>query len=118
MSDKIQIKKSVLAQQVEQGMKKDELATHYGVKVSEMTRILKQANLKIRKFHLPTYQFIDDTAIEVVETQEVTEEAIAETVETAEAVEVPEEEVVETQVVAEEVKVATTANNSQDWGSR
>ncbi len=116
MSSKIQIKKSTLAKQVEDGMKKDALAEHYGVKVAEMTRILKQAGLKIRKFHTPSYELVDDT-------EEVTEEVI----EQAEEVLETTEEVLETEAIAEEVvetqetetvQEQAPVASSNDWGTR
>jgi len=120
MSNKIQIKKSTLAKQVEDGMKKDALAEHYGVKVAEMTRILKQAGLKIRKFHVPSYEFVDDTN---EEGNKVTEQVV----EQAEELQETTEEVLETEAIAEEVVETQEAEtvqeqapvaSSNDWGTR
>lgn len=55
---KIQL--SVLKQQVEVGMKKDELAVYYGLPVTQMTKVLQQAGLKIRKFHKPAFVLEND----------------------------------------------------------
>lgn len=72
----VEIKKSVLAQQVEEGWKRKALAEHYGLPETQMAQVLRNAGLKIRKFHAPKYQLVDDT-IEVVE--EVTGEDVNET---------------------------------------
>jgi hypothetical protein len=89
--EKVQIVKSFLAKQVNDGMKKDQLAEYYGLNISEMGRVLKQAGLKIRKFHTPNFELVEEEELddvilgetsvietEVVESENVTEE-IAET---------------------------------------
>ena len=63
----VEIKKSVLAQQVEEGWKRKALAEHYGIPETQMAEVLRKAGLKIRKFHAPKYQFIDDTESETTE---------------------------------------------------
>ena len=72
----VEIKKSILAQQVENGWKRKALAEHYGLPEAQMAQVLRDAGLQIRKFHAPKYQLVDDT-IEVVE--EVTGEDVNET---------------------------------------
>ena len=72
----VEIKKSILAQQVEEGWKRTTLAEHYGLPETQMAQVLRNAGLQIRKFHAPKYQLVDDT-IEVVE--EVTGEDVNET---------------------------------------
>ena len=72
----IEIKKSILAQQVQDGWKRKALAEHYGLPEAQMAQVLRDAGLQIRKFHAPKYQLVDDT-IEVVE--EVTGEDVNET---------------------------------------
>lgn len=47
----LEIDVDVLKQQVDAGMKKDALAKHYGLPMTQMTKALQQAGLKIRKFH-------------------------------------------------------------------
>ena len=56
----ISINVATLTKQVEEGMKKDALAKYYGIPVSQMTAALKQANLKIRKFHKPAFVLVND----------------------------------------------------------
>lgn len=56
----VPIKKSILSAQVEEGMKKAELAAHYELPVAQMTKVLKAAGLKIRKFHAPKFELEDD----------------------------------------------------------
>ena len=57
----VEIKKSVLAQQVQEGWKRKALADHYGLSEVQMADVLRKAGLKIRKFHAPKYQLVDDT---------------------------------------------------------
>ena len=52
---------TVLTEQVNKGMKKAELAEFYGIPVTQMTSALKQAGLKIRKFHHPKFVLVDNT---------------------------------------------------------
>jgi hypothetical protein len=59
--EKVKISLSVLTQQVEQGMKKPQLAEYYGLKAAQMTKVLQAAGLKIRKFHAPVFELLDDT---------------------------------------------------------
>ena len=63
----VEIKKSILAQQVEDGWKRKALAEHYGLPEAQMAQVLRNAGLQIRKFHAPKYQFIDDTQSEIIE---------------------------------------------------
>lgn len=59
----VPIKKSILSAQVEEGMKKAELAAHYELPVAQMTKVLKAAGLKIRKFHAPKFELEDDMEV-------------------------------------------------------
>ena len=63
----VEIKKSVLAQQVEEGWKRKALADHYGLPETQMAQVLRDAGLQIRKFRAPKYQFVDDTQSETTE---------------------------------------------------
>ena len=63
----IEIKKSILAQQVQDGWKRKALAEHYGLPETQMAQVLRDAGLQIRKFHAPKYQFVDDTQSETTE---------------------------------------------------
>ena len=112
-----QVKKSELTAMVNEGKKRNEIAAHYGLKEAQVAKLLKAAGLKIRKFHLPTFELVDDTVeetapmrdipvtqevldmdptlaaedvLQVGETIQVTEEATAEEV-TAQAEAVTEE---------------------------
>ena len=91
----VEIKKSILAQQVEEGWKRKALAEHYGLPEAQMAQVLKDAGLRIRKFHAPKYQLVDDT------TEEVDNEIVGEDVNTL-TESVIEEEVVETSTVQQE----------------
>ena len=68
----VEIKKSVLVQQVQDGWKRKALAEHYGLPEAQMAQVLRDAGLQIRKFHAPKYQLVDDTDLE--ESVEVTNE--------------------------------------------
>jgi hypothetical protein len=83
---KVQISKSVLAKQVEDGLKKEDLMAHYGLNAAQMTKVLQAAGLKIRKFHVPAFELIDDVVEEVAEVVETstTVEALAEAAPTQE----------------------------------
>ena len=63
----VEIKKSVLVQQVQDGWKRKALAEHYGLPEAQMAQVLRNAGLQIRKFHAPKYQFVDDTQSEITE---------------------------------------------------
>ena len=63
----VEIKKSILAQQVQDGWKRKALAEHYGLPEAQMAQVLRAAGLQIRKFHAPKYQFVDDTQSETTE---------------------------------------------------
>ncbi len=76
--EKIQITLSVLTEQVNAGMKKTALAQHYGLKESQMTKVLQAAGLKIRKFHTPVFELVNDlneTEAPQAEVQEVSVQA-------------------------------------------
>jgi len=62
---------SDLKSKVDEGWKKIALADHYGLPMAQMTRLLQEAGLKIRKFHAPLYTLVDDTTT-VVENTSVT----------------------------------------------
>ncbi len=95
MSTPVRITKQDLEQKVQEGWKKDQLAEHYGLPVAQMTKVLKEAGLTIRKFHKPKYVLVDTeetqedvnmeaTAVENIEVE--TEQVQPETVQEAEAV--------------------------------
>ena len=90
----VEIKKSILAQQVEDGWKRSALAEHYGLPEAQMAQVLRDAGLRIRKFHAPKYQLVDDT------TEEVDNEIMGEDVNTL------------TESVIEEVEVAPVAQQT------
>lgn len=72
-----QIKKSELTAMVNEGKKRNEIAAYYGLKEAQVAKLLKAAGLKIRKFHLPTFELVDDsveensTTMDIPVTQEV-----------------------------------------------
>lgn len=67
----IEIKIELLTKQVNEGMKKDELAKFYDLPVSQMGKALKEAGLKIRKFHAPSFKLVSETEIVNPVTEEV-----------------------------------------------
>ena len=87
MSTPIRITKEDLAQKVHEGWKKDALAQHYGLPVTQMTAALKQAGLTIRKFHKPKFVLIDETeqATQVVDIETFDDVDLPEVLDTEEA---------------------------------
>ena len=65
-----EVKLSVLKTQVEGGMKKAELAKYYELSETQVSKLLKKANLKIRKFHADKFNLVDDTQEIVAEVKE------------------------------------------------
>ena len=51
---------SKLKEQVEEGMKRKELAEYYGISEVQMAKALKSAGLRIRKFHLPSFEIVEE----------------------------------------------------------
>lgn len=82
----VKISLSTLKKQVENGMKKKQLAEFYGIPEIQVARLLKQAGLKIRKFHTPAFELIDDENIQ----DNVDELKSAESLENIETVNVQE----------------------------
>lgn len=75
MSDAVKVSRKALTELVEKGMKKPQLAEHFGVSQSAMTSLLKEAGLKIRKFHNSKPVLVDDLEEESNNTETVTTEA-------------------------------------------
>lgn len=75
MKNPIEINLETLTEQVNvKGMKKAELAKHYGLPVTQMTKALKDAGLKIRKFHNPSFVLVTGAAdADVAKVEEVLE---------------------------------------------
>ena len=95
-----QVKKSELTAMVNEGKKRNEIAAHYGLKEAQVAKLLKAAGLKIRKFHLPTFELVDDTVeetaqmMDVLITQEILDmnpDLAAEGVQVGETIQVTEE---------------------------
>lgn len=117
-----QVKKSELTAMVNEGKKRNEIAAHYGLKEAQVAKLLKAAGLKIRKFHLPTFELVDDTVEETAQmmdipvTQEVLDmnpDLAAEGVQVGETIQVTEE------ATAEEVTAqveAVTEEPAHDLG--
>ncbi len=70
MAGPVRITIEDLTQKVEEGWKKDALAEHYGLPMTQMGAALKQAGLRIRKFHKPKFELIGITP-SVIEEEEV-----------------------------------------------
>jgi len=92
MREPVQINVETLTKQVNDGMKKKELAEFYNIPVTQMGAALKSAGLKIRKFHAPAFVLVKDEISEedihqetndapevasVEESEQVTEEGTA-----------------------------------------
>lgn len=108
MSTPVRITKSDLIEKVEAGWKRDALAEHYGIPVTQMATALKQAGLRIRKFHKPKFELIDDVEIEEIEEASFTEEEMGEIADAgAEAI----EESAQDEVIFEQQTEATPSLN-------
>jgi len=59
----IQISKKELTEMVNSGKKKEEIASKYNLTNAATTRLLKDAGLKIKKTHKPTFTLVDDTTV-------------------------------------------------------
>lgn len=57
----VKISLATLKKQVEEGMKRKELAEYYGIPETQMAKALKSAGLKIRKFHNPAFELVMET---------------------------------------------------------
>lgn len=62
-------------EKVNQGWKREELMQHYGIKSSDVTSILKQLGLTIRKFHKPRFELVDEEEGEIQHTVTATDVA-------------------------------------------
>lgn len=60
----VKISVALLAEQVESGMKRKELAEFYGLSEAQMAKALKQAGLRIRSFRRPVFSLLYETEIE------------------------------------------------------
>lgn len=108
-----QVKKSELTAMVNEGKKRNEIAAHYGLKEAQVAKLLKAAGLKIRKFHLPTFELVDDTVegdapmMDISVTQEVLDmnpdlaALAAEGVQVGETIQVTAEATAEEEVTAQ-----------------
>ena len=65
------VKKSELTAMVNEGKKRNEIAAYYGLKEAQVAKLLKAAGLKIRKFHLPTFELVDDTVEETAQMMDI-----------------------------------------------
>ena len=89
----IQITVSDLTEKVNSGMKRDALAAHYGLSKVQMSNVLRQAGLKIRKFHAPKFELVNDVTVGTTEVEEV--EQVSTTTMEEVATEMPETPTVE-----------------------
>lgn len=96
----VKIVLQVLTEQVEKGMKRKELAEYYGLSEVQMAKALKEAGLKIRRFHAPKFELLKEEA-----TSETVKEVVAEEVSTEE---------VEEKVAVEEASTETSPENSEN----
>lgn len=53
------ISKSELTNMVNNGAKKEEISSYYGLNNAQTTKLLQSAGLKIRKFHKPSFTLVD-----------------------------------------------------------
>lgn len=60
MKTQVKINITELTKQVNDGMRKKEIAEFYGIPEFQVGKLLKQANLKIRKIHALAFVLVDD----------------------------------------------------------
>lgn len=107
----VQVTRQDLTAKVQEGWKKKALAEHYGLPVMQMTQLLKDANLTIRKFHAPKYILIDEVA-EVAQDATVANEMVQDMV--LATMETPHEHLAVEQIEAVS-EVVETPNPIQGW---
>ncbi len=66
----VKINKAELTQMVNSGAKKEEIASKYQLTMAATGRLLKQAGLKLKKTHKPTFELVDDTPVVTTDSQE------------------------------------------------
>lgn len=91
----------VLTEQVEKGMKRKELAEYYGLSEVQMAKALKEAGLKIRRFHAPKFELLKEETV----SSEAAKEVVAEEASTEEVGE---------KVGVEEASTETSLENSEN----
>ena len=102
----IQITEVDLRAKVEEGWKKKTLAEHYGLPVAQMTRVLKDLGLTIRKFPAPKYEIIRDTpVVEELQSMEVATGDMIEEMQDEMVADLPDVDFEEVQEAYEEVEV-------------
>ena len=80
MSDKKQIKISEVLVLLEQGKKRSEIATHYGITDADVKKVFAHPKLKGKKAHKePIWELTDDTDDVVEPATDVNAEAVNET---------------------------------------
>lgn len=82
-----------LTQKVNDGWKKDQLAEHYDLPKAQVTKLLREAGLQIRKFHKPKYELVRESEQEEVVDINVQAEEVASVQENVEETSTPEETV-------------------------
>ena len=66
MKEQVKISITELTKQVNDGMRKKGIAEFYGIPEFQVGKLLKQANLKIRKIHALGFVLVDDKAVKEV----------------------------------------------------
>lgn len=59
----VKIVLSELKEKVQNGAKRKALAEYYGISEVQMAKALKSAGLKIRNFHAPAFEIVDDAEV-------------------------------------------------------
>lgn len=112
MKEPIKITKAQLEKQVNDGMKKADLAKFYDLPVSQVTKLLQQAGLRIRKFGHPKFELVDEETL--VENIEVKDELLVFT-ELQDDVFVDLEEDVHTPIVNNNVVNENVSESIPSW---
>lgn len=80
MKPQVEISITKLTEQVNAGMRKKGIAEFYNIPEFQVGKLLKQANLKIKKIHAPAFVLISDKQVEDVTFTETPEYVDAEKV--------------------------------------
>ncbi len=67
----VEIRPSVIAQQINDGMKLKPLAEYYNLPVTQMKKVLQQVGLQIRKFHAPKFVILNEEDSSQVVTDDI-----------------------------------------------
>lgn len=114
----VQVTISDLTNKVNEGWKKPQLAEHYGLPMTQVTKLLQTAGLKIRKFHLPKFELVDDTqepGIPMESIEEISTRSNEDSVDSYAGYEIPQEAIDAFDVNEAEALVTSETPEAGTW---